>query len=116
MHEDKRRHHRIQAGYTAAISVEGLEIPVSTLNLSLKGMLCTTDVRLKLGQRCQVRLQLGRDVKITIEARVLRVDEAGVGLVFEGLDEESFLHLHRLIQLNFGDGDAISRELVPPVS
>jgi hypothetical protein len=113
VYEDKRRHQRVRAGYRAAISVEGLEIPVSTINLSLKGMLCTTDVRLKVGQHCRVRLQLGRDVRITIEARVLRMDDAGVGLAFEGLDEESFLHLHRLVQLNFGDGDAISQELTP---
>ena len=67
-----------------------------------------------LGAPCQVRLFVGgRASGACIEAagEIVRVDDAGVEIMFKEINEtESYHHLRQLVLLNFGDPDRAGHE------
>ena len=114
MDENRRRRTRVRTGHEALVTVHGEDRPVTTLDLSLKGALTTPLPGLEPGQACGFRIALAPDLSIEAEARVIRSDPAGLALEFTAVDEESFPHLLRLVQLHYGDAESIERELSVP--
>ncbi|HMM38512.1 MAG TPA: PilZ domain-containing protein [Desulfovibrio sp.] len=114
MDENRRRRTRVRTGHEAVLTVGGEDRPVRTLDLSLKGAQTTPLPDVESGLECRFRIDLAQDVVIEAEARVARSDAAGVALEFTSVTEESFPHLLRLVQLHYGDADAIERELSTP--
>ncbi|MGE4504098.1 MAG: PilZ domain-containing protein [Desulfovibrionaceae bacterium] len=111
---DKRRHMRAQAGFPARIIVGGQSADVTTKNLSMKGLLATSGSGFEAGAACEVRIRLAPKVEIAVEGRVVRADEEETAVDFVAMDDESFGMLHRLMQLNAPDADAIDEELRRP--
>ncbi|MES9995947.1 PilZ domain-containing protein [Desulfovibrio aminophilus] len=114
MDENRRRRTRVRTGHEAVLTVGGEDRPVRTLDLSLKGAQTTPLPGIVPGLQCRFRIDLAQDVVIEAEARVARSDADGLALEFTSVNEDGFPHLLRLVQLHYGDADAIERELSTP--
>lgn len=114
MDQEQRRRTRVETGHEAVLAVGSLELPVRTLNLSLKGALTTPAPALALGQSCLFSLVLSSELRIEAQARVVRSDDRSLALEFTRIEDESFPHLLRLVELHAGDAEVIERELATP--
>jgi hypothetical protein len=115
MASDKRRRSRVGTGFDAVVSCGGLEnFPVRVKNLSLKGMLCAPEPRIGTLQDCTIIVELTEAIVFRIEARMIRNDEKGLALDFEGMDEKAFFHLRNLVRYHSHDPDSIDQELAVP--
>lgn len=66
----------------------------------------------RVGQSCELRLDLAPDVSITMETTVAHRDEGGlVGLHCERLDLDSMTHLRQLVEHNAADPALLERDL-----
>lgn len=112
--EERRKRKRVPVAFDITISVDGRVVEVQTFNVSLTGMLCSSNASLPENQECLVTMQLTPDISICIQGKVVRTDPRETALVFLSMDEESFLHLKKLIQHNACNPDQIDRELRIP--
>jgi hypothetical protein len=91
---------------------------VTTVNLSLKGVLLQgvpeQESALAPGTGVLVRFNLKPEVVIEIEGEVARRDDDGLAVDFVEMEPDSFQHLHRLVQLNASDPDAVDADLARP--
>ncbi len=113
---DIRRRTRVSGNFTGVLLVQGHEIPVTTENLSLKGMLCSMTtpeaLRMRESEPCTVHLQLAPTVSIEIECAVVRQTGDDVALDFVSMDEESYVHLRNIVRFAAEDPDVIDEEQV----
>lgn len=114
MNPEQRRRTRVDTGHEAVLTVDSLEVTVRTLNLSLKGALTTPAPFLAEEQRCRFSLILSPELRIEAEARVVRSDNTRLALEFTRIEDESFPHLLRLVELHAEDAEIIERELAIP--
>lgn len=114
MDKELRRRTRIPIQLSVSVQVHYERIPVTTKNLSLKGLLCSPDPRLTLGATCHVTLRLAPDIHVSLQGTVIRSNRKEVAIDFFAMDEDSFVHLKRIIEYNADDADQIDEELVRP--
>ncbi|MBI4773483.1 MAG: PilZ domain-containing protein [Deltaproteobacteria bacterium] len=87
------------------------------VNLSLNGILVSYEGKLKVGDVCEVSFLLGRPEPveaIIIEGKVVRQSSEGIGIEFLAMEQDSFVHLQRLVELHSSDPDRITQELTTP--
>lgn len=113
---DQRSRSRVPARFEATVSWQGLTVPVISLNISLRGMLCEAPLGLgmRAGDGCTVRLTLAPDVVLGIAARAARAGGESLALAFEEMDPGTFAHLRNLVRYAASDPDAIDAELAGP--
>jgi hypothetical protein len=114
MTEERRRRLRVPVSLQAEVRVEGETVLVETLNLSLKGLLCTSAPGFSPGLRCQVRLPLGVGVSLTIKGVIVRAGDQEAAIDFDSMDEESCRHLRRLVAYNAPGTEQVMSELLAP--
>lgn len=114
MTPNKRRRSRVQAGFTVELVRQGVHVEAETMNLSLKGILCSPAPGFAPENECEVHIRLSEEIEIIINGIVVRSDEVGIAIDFMQMDEVSFTHLRRLIQFNAQDADSIDEELTHP--
>ncbi|MBF0302535.1 MAG: PilZ domain-containing protein [Desulfamplus sp.] len=79
------------------------DITGNSTNLSLKGLFVKTEKKVSLGMECMVKIILsgGTDApELLIHAKVARVEEDGMGIVFDAMDLEAYTHLKNIVQYN----------------
>ncbi len=111
MDDERRRRTRVPVHFEVTVRVQDEPVKVETENISLNGMLCRPDVRMKKGDNGEVRIVLSPEVVITAAGRIIRSDPEGIAVAFADIDDESFFHLKKLVQYNTEDADIIDREL-----
>jgi hypothetical protein len=114
MVKDRRKRTRIPVGFDIDIVFNRKKIKVKTLNISLTGISCTVDPRFTANELCKIILNLNRETKLTIEGKILRLDEKEAIIAFLSMDEDTFYHLKMLMQYNSADPDKIEKELKYP--
>lgn len=114
MIEERRKRTRVPVGFDLTVGVQGMEIKVQTVNLSLTGVSFVSDHLFSVQEPCEIHLNLHQDVNLIIEGKVLRASEKETIVSFLSMDEESFYHLKRLMQFNAPDPDQIDREINDP--
>ena len=115
MVSNKRKRSRVDAGFEAVLSCGGIEKhTVKVKNLSLKGMLCEPSPNITSRKACSVTITLSDAVVFSIEVRLVRNDDQGLALDFEGMDETAFFHLRNLVRYHSQDPDSIDKELSVP--
>lgn len=83
-------------------------------DLSLKGALLKLDTAttLQSGQSFQLQFQLNESgVDLFMDVTVAHLHGSSVGVRCIKIDIDSASHLRRLLELNLGDSDLLSREL-----
>ena len=80
-----------------------LEVRVDTRNISLTGLYLETDTRIPVETSCKIKIMLtGATSKMDfkVQGMVCRHDQAGMGITFTHLDEDSYLHIINLVNLH----------------
>lgn len=112
----RRKRTRIDAQFEAHLRIKGERLPVKTENLSMSGMLAEAHHSLDkyVSEFCELIIDLADDVRLHIEAEIVRVDGHVAALEFRGMDEETYVHLRNIVRLSAEDPDAIDREQAVP--
>ncbi len=114
MTEEKRKRTRVPVGFEMAVVADGKTIEVKTTDISLTGVRFQGRHDFAPGSSCILQLLLQTNLLLNIEAKVLRVDRDEAVASFLSMDEETFYHLKRLVQLNSSDPDRIDDEIQKP--
>ncbi|CCH49742.1 PilZ domain-containing protein [Pseudodesulfovibrio piezophilus] len=109
---NKRKSTRVDAGFEAYVTVGDVVIPVATKNISLKGALLEGCDDCLVGTKAELHIPLSPAVRIVTEGEILRAANNETAMIFSEMDELSFTFLHRLVQLNTKDPDAVNEELM----
>ena len=113
--DDKRKFSRVPFVVKAQIDWQGKVLAGEVSNLSLRGMLVHVPETIPVGEKLASTLQLtgdSSDLKVTIVAKVVRTDAKGIGLEFEQMDLDSFIHLRNIVAYNSGNADLIDQEFM----
>jgi len=108
---EKRRRTRASVHIDATVMVGQEPLSLETENISLNGMLCRPDGRIKAGESADIRIELSPEAIIAARVNILRSDDKGIALAFTSVDESGFFHLKKLVQYNVDDADLVDREL-----
>ena len=111
MNQEKRRRTRVPVHFDVSILLGEEVIQTEMVNISLSGILCTSNSLFQNNALCKVIVSLSDDLKIVVDSKISRVDEREAAISFISMDDESFIHLKKLIQYNVGDADRIDKEL-----
>ena len=111
---ERRKRTRVPVQFELNIVIRGESIKVKTQNLSMTGACFTSPQPFKVNERCSIDLRLHPDVRICIEAKILRSRDSETIASFLEMDEDTFYHLKRLLQFNAVDSDKIENELTKP--
>ncbi|MGO9136383.1 MAG: PilZ domain-containing protein [Syntrophales bacterium] len=114
MVKERRRRTRVPVQIDVDILLKGEVIKLSTINISLLGFLCSSHPFFRKDDPCTVIIVLGRDAHISIDARIARVEEKETAIKFISMDDESFVHLKKLVQYNLGNAELVDAELRHP--
>ena len=90
------------------------EMWASTLvDIALKGALVERppEWQGEVGKTQRLELRVNPLVIVSANARVAHIGENFIGFCFQRMDLDSFMALKRLIELNLGDPEQLSREL-----
>jgi hypothetical protein len=111
MNKEKRVRTRVPVHFAVSILLGERVIHVEMINVSLNGILCTSHPLFKKNVGCKVVISLSDDLQIVIDSKISRVDKKESAISFISMDDESFIHLKKLVQYNVGDADRIDKEL-----
>jgi hypothetical protein len=111
MNQEKRARTRVPVHFDVSVLIGDKNIRAEILNISLNGILCTTNPLFQDNTPCKVIISLSEDLRIVVDSRISRVGEKESAISFISMDDESFVHLKRLVQYNVGDADRIDQEL-----
>ncbi|WP_455205840.1 PilZ domain-containing protein [Kaarinaea lacus] len=84
------------------------------IDISLNGILIhePTGWDVSIGDQVQIELDLhDSDIEIRMEVEVAHMEKGHVGLHCKHIDLDSITHLRRLVELNLGNTEILSREL-----
>ena len=110
MVQEKRKRTRVPVHFEVSVKLGRKLIEVQIINISLTGILCTSNRLFEQNAACQVIISLREDLKIKIDSKILRVGEQETAISFVAMDEVSFAHLRRVVEYNAGDADRIEKE------
>jgi len=114
MAEDRRRRTRVPIQIDVDVLLKGAITKLKSFNISLVGILCTSHPLFRRDEPCTVIIALSGDLQISIDARIVRVEEKETAIKFISMDDESFVHLKKLIQYNMGNAERVDAELRRP--
>jgi PilZ domain len=113
--QERRRRLRVPIHIDVSVLLQGEVIQqLQTLNVSLTGILCTSNPRFQKDDLCTVIITLNKEFQISIDSKILRVEQKETAISFISMDDESFVHLKRMLQYNIGDAERIDEELRHP--
>lgn len=111
---DNRKFSRILFSSKARIIQAGQNYETELLDLSLKGALVRRPAAWQQDTGAEALLQVvlnDSELQLDMEVSVAHIHDDTLGLRCERIDIESASHLRRLLELNLGDADLLSREL-----
>lgn len=120
MTTDNEQRRNVRVPFKASVSLWPIKQDVRqiqcemTRDISMKGVFCYSDIKLPAGTACEMELELvGSSSKLIlfIKGRIIRLDDDGMGIKFEEMDLDSFLHLKNILQYNTGVPEKIDQEL-----
>jgi hypothetical protein len=111
MNQEKRTRTRVPVHFSVDILLGETVIPTEIMNISLNGMLCTSNPLFQNDALCRVIVSLSDNLQIVVDSKISRAGETECAISFISMDDESFIHLKRLVQYNAGDADLIDHEL-----
>ena len=110
---DKRLFKRIQFDSPIAIEQGNSHWISHIVDISLKGLLLAdSEARVDHQQLIALDIPLSSEAHIKMLARWDHSKDGFTGLHWEKVDIESMTHLRRLLELNCGDSELLTRELL----
>ena len=114
MIQERRRRTRVPLQIDVDVLLKGEVIELKSFNISLVGILCTSNPVFQMDEPCKIIITLSEDLQISIDAKVVRVGETEAAIKFISMDDESFVHLKKLVQYNLGNAERVDAELRRP--
>ncbi|MEF1255584.1 MULTISPECIES: PilZ domain-containing protein [unclassified Vibrio] len=111
---ERRRFSRIVYQAQAVLTQESVEVIALVSDLSLHGLLLTSDQSdlLDVGKQVDVEFSLpGSDVTIQLVGNIVGLNNNVIRLSIDHIDIESIGHLKRLVELNVGDDELLHRDI-----
>jgi len=111
---EQRRFSRVSFRGKAHLEMASHSCQTEVLDLSLQGALITKpeDWHAALPKQMNLRIELNDfPVELTMQVSVAHQSGDVIGLHCDKIDIDSVAHLRRLLELNLGDADLLSREL-----
>ena len=111
---ERRRFSRIVYQAQAVITQESTQVDASVNDLSLHGLLASSDQAdvLDLNKQINVEFSLsGSDVTIQLVGNIVGLNNNVIRVAIDHIDIESIGHLKRLIELNVGDDELLHRNI-----
>jgi hypothetical protein len=111
--QDRRQFWRAHFHSPVQLVLHGQAKAADLFDISLKGALVKGPENWagRIGDRCQLRLNLGLQATISMSATVMHLAGRRIGLHCDNIDIDSVTHLRRLVELNAGDPGLLDREL-----
>lgn len=111
--DEKRKFSRIPFDSATKIIKGDKHWDSTLLDISLKGALVAKPEEwdAEIGDACILDITLGEDLDIRMETLVAHVEGNQIGFRCEHTDLTSITHLRRIVELNTGDEELLSREL-----
>ncbi|MCW8883410.1 MAG: PilZ domain-containing protein [Sedimenticola sp.] len=111
--DDRRHFHRILFDAPVTLVFADNEFQTKLVDISLNGALLETTEAFSCApnDRVTLRIQLGDETFIDMEAQITHMDAGRLGLRCVFIDMESIGHLRRLVELNLGNPELLEREL-----
>ncbi len=82
------------------------KLSLNSDNLSLRGAFVQTEKKFQQGTACNIIIYLTgsiEDIKLQIQGKVARQDNAGIGIVFDVMDVDTYTHLKNIVKYNKND-------------
>ncbi|MDY6851095.1 MAG: PilZ domain-containing protein, partial [Thermodesulfobacteriota bacterium] len=115
MDENKRKRTRVDFQTSVKLKAGGKELEgLESRDISLKGLYVDSKDKFSLDTLVEISLDLSgttSSLSLSMEGRVARVDDKGMGVDFTRIDMDSFFHLRNLVSYNFGDFAEVDSEL-----
>ncbi len=109
-----RHYSRIPFDAEVLLHLQDGTISVQLIDIALKGALIRTDMQhvLELQEKCRLELPLlDGGEGVVMAGKIVHLQAQLVGIECEDIDVNSLTQLRRLIELNTGDAELMSREL-----
>ncbi|MCL2790268.1 MAG: PilZ domain-containing protein [Desulfobulbus sp.] len=103
---ERRRSRRIEFASAALLRYGdncSLEARIDTRDISLHGLMLTTDVRLPVETPCVIELHLSgttSEMDVVAHGVIQRHEDAGMAIAFTRVDPDSFIHILNLVKLH----------------
>ena len=116
MDKERRKNTRVPFQTTADVVIGDKHYSnCATENLSVKGISVLGITGHALGETCDLSLALSgstSQLRLTVKAKIVRMEADRIGLHFIEIDLDSFYHLKNIVYYNSEDPDTIEQELI----
>ena len=113
--QNKRKFSRIKFVTEVQVEFNNKLYPGELMDISLNGALfySNIEVPIKQGNACKVLFSLHpSEINLIFDAELVHFYENKLGFKFLSKDIDTMTHLRRLLELNSGDHEGITRELI----
>jgi hypothetical protein len=107
---NNRNFTRVDYSVGASISFGSDVLMCNTDNLSLRGMYLKTEHEIPLNTPVNVTLYHSNQSSLKVNAKVVRREESGVGLLIDRLNANSFAQLRDIVADNSNNRGAVMQE------
>lgn len=109
---DRRKGVRVRFDTGVSLTIESGDRTITASgdirDISLNGIFVRTTENLAIDSACNIRLELsGTEVPIVLEmkGKVVRLETSGVGIHFDAMDLDTFMHLKNVVRYNSPESD-----------
>lgn len=109
-----RKFSRVRFNVGATVRTAGRQFQGAVENLSMTGMFLVTGEQLAEGDSADITMVLTGtlpEIAINFTGIVTRMTEDGVGLTFDKMDLDSYMHLKNIIAYNSDDAEKVMEEI-----
>jgi len=111
-HDERRRFQRIPFDATTHLRQDGRTWNVHLLDLSLHGLLVERPAQWDADttRALEAVIELSDKAQVMMQVELRHEESNHLGFACETIDVDSMTHLHRLVELNLADQEAMRRE------
>lgn len=109
-----RKFSRVQFNVVATVRIGDRQFQGGVENLSMTGMFLVTNEPLAGGESADIAIVLSGtqpEIAVNFIGMISRITEDGVGVTFEKMDLESYMHLKNIIAYNIDDAEKVMEEI-----
>lgn len=109
-----RKFSRVRFKVGATVRVADRQFQGAVENLSMTGMFLVTGEQLADGEVADITIVLTGtlpEIAVSFTGVVTRVAEDGVGLTFDKIDFDSYMHLKNIIAYNIDDAETVMEKI-----
>lgn len=109
-----RKFSRVHFNVGATIRIADRQFQGAVENLSMAGMFLVTNEQLAEGEAVDITIVLTGtlpEIAVNFSGIVTRIAEDGVGITFEKMDLDSYIHLKNIIAYNIDDAEKVMEEI-----